>query len=140
VVLLESWCFGPKWLLQSESKMSADNSAPEFPYASGWDEPGTTDCPVCSNIWLPSARNVQRISKFLRVVSDASMPDERGVMSNDNKLIAVIGYYKPWREWVLYPEPKTVWSTDCLDAMKRYLADMGRLTAEDGPNLTVLAD
>lgn len=47
-------------------------------------------------------------------------------MSNDNKLIAVIGYYKPWREWVLYPEPKTVWSTDCLAAIKEHLARMSR--------------
>ena len=77
------------------------------------------------------------------------MPDERGVMSNDNKLIAVIGYYKPWREWVLYPEPKTVWSTDCLLAIKNHLDGMGRLTAEEaakriqkqyGPRLAVLAD
>lgn len=73
-----------------------------------------------------SAIGSQRISKFLRVVSDASMPDERGVMSNDNKLIAVIGYYKPWREWVLYPEPKTVWSADCLVAIKDHLARMSR--------------
>ena len=96
-----------------------------------------------------SARIVQRIGKFLRVVSDDSMPDERGVMSNDNKLIAVIGYYKPWRKWVLYPEPKTVWSTDCLLAIKNHLDGMGRLTAEEaakriqkqyGPRLAVLAD
>lgn len=79
-----------------------------------------------------SARSVQRISKFLRVVSDNSMPDERGVMSNDNKLIAVIGYYKPWREWVLYPEPKTVWSTDCLVAIKSHLAWMSKVV--QGPN------
>lgn len=68
-----------------------------------------------------TARSVQRISKFLRIVYDESMPDERGVISNDNKLIAVIGYYKPWREWVLYPEAKTVWSTDCLVAIKSHL-------------------
>jgi hypothetical protein len=77
-----------------------------------------------------SAYGVQRISKFLRIVSDATNPTERGVMSNDNKLIAVIGYYKPWREWVLYPEPKTVWSTDCLDAIKEHLARMSRPNAE----------
>lgn len=53
------------------------------------------------------------------------MPDERGVMSNDNKIIAVIGYYKPWREWVLYPEPNTVWSTECLSAINTHLARMG---------------
>ena len=73
-----------------------------------------------------SAYGVQRISKFLRVVSDATNPNERGVMSNDNKLIAVIGYYKPWREWVLYPEPRTVWSADCLAAIKDHLARMSR--------------
>jgi len=67
---------------------------------------------------------VQRISKFLRVVSDPSNPEERGVISNDNKLIAIIGYYKRWREWVLYPQPNTVWSTDCLVAIKDYLARM----------------
>ena len=80
-----------------------------------------------------SARSVQRISKFLRVVSDDSMPDERGVMSNDNKLIAVIGYYKPWREWVLYPEPKTVWSADCLVAIKDHLARMSRPNGQAHP-------
>ena len=79
-----------------------------------------------------SARSVQRISKFLRVVSDDSMPDERGVMSNDNKLIAIIGYYKPWREWVLYPQPNTVWSTDCLVAIKSHLAWMSKVV--QGPN------
>ena len=72
-----------------------------------------------------SARTVQRISKFLRVVSEPSMPDERGVMSNDSKLIAIIGYYKPWREWVLYPQPNTVWSTDCLAAINAHLAVLG---------------
>lgn len=79
-----------------------------------------------------SARTVQRISKFLRVVSDPSMPDERGVMSNDNKLIAIIGYYKLWREWVLYPQPNTVWSTDCLVAIKSHLAWMSKVV--QGPN------
>ena len=82
-----------------------------------------------------SARSVQRISKFLRVVSDESMPDERGVMSNDNKLIAIIGYYKPWREWVLYPQPNTVWSTDCLVAIKSHLAWMSKVV--QGPNTEV---
>lgn len=71
-----------------------------------------------------NAPSVQRISKFLRVVSDDRMPNERGVMSNDGKLIAVIGYYKPWRQWVLYPEPKTVWSTDCLASIKEHLEGM----------------
>lgn len=66
-----------------------------------------------------SSLRVSRISKFLRIVLDPSMPDERGVMSNDGKIIAVLGYYKPWREWVLYPEPRTVWSHECLEAIKR---------------------
>ena len=79
-----------------------------------------------------SARTVQRISKFLRVVSDLSMPDERGVLSNANKLIAIIGYYKPWREWVFYPQPNTVWSTECLVAIKSHLAWMSK--AVQGPN------
>jgi hypothetical protein len=72
-----------------------------------------------------SAYGVQRISKFLRVVSDPSNPSERGVMSNDNKLIAILGYYKPWRQWVLYPQPNTVWSTDCLAAINAHLAVLG---------------
>lgn len=72
-----------------------------------------------------SAYGVQRISKFLRVVSDPANPSERGVMSNDNKLIAVLGYYKPWRQWVLYPQPNTVWSTDCLAAINAHLEVLG---------------
>lgn len=72
-----------------------------------------------------SAYGVQRISKFLRVVSDPSNPSERGVMSNDNKLIAILGYYKPWRQWVLYPQPNTVWSTDCLAAINAKLEALG---------------
>lgn len=77
-----------------------------------------------------SAYGVQRISKFLRVVSDPANPSERGVMSNDNKLIAILGYYKPWREWVLYPQPNTVWSTDCLAAINEHLARMSRPNTE----------
>ena len=72
-----------------------------------------------------SAYGVQRISKFLRVASDATNPNERGVMSNDGKLIAILGYYKPWRQWVLYPQPNTVWSTDCLAAINAHLAVLG---------------
>lgn len=84
-----------------------------------------------------SARSVQRISKFLRVVSDDSMPDERGVMSNDNKLIAIIGYYRPWREYVLYPQPNTVWSNECLSAIKAHLKWMSGLTKYYEPNSKV---
>lgn len=72
-----------------------------------------------------SAYGVQRISKFLRVVSDPTNPSERGVMSNDNKLIAILGYYRPWRQWVLYPQPNTVWSTDCLAAINEHLVLLG---------------
>ncbi len=79
-----------------------------------------------------SACGVQRISKFLRVVSDPANPSERGVMSNDNKLIAILGYYKAWRQWVLYPQPNTVWSTDCLAAINDHLASLG-----SGPNAKV---
>jgi hypothetical protein len=85
-----------------------------------------------------SGIGVERISRFLRIVSDVSNPKERGVMSNDDKLIAVMGYYKPWREWVLYPEPQTVWSDDCLAAITGYLQKMrrpnakGSATPEDG--------
>jgi hypothetical protein len=67
---------------------------------------------------------VSRISKFLRIVSDASNPMERGVMSNDGKLIGVIVYYKPWKEWVLYPQPKTVWSKECLFVIGGYLESL----------------
>lgn len=81
--------------------------------------------PVAPSSVAPCSARSVRISKFLRVVSAASMPDELGVMSNDNKLIAVIGYYKPWLEWVLYPQPNTVWSTDCLAAIKSHLVSMG---------------
>jgi hypothetical protein len=72
-----------------------------------------------------SAYGIRRISKFLRVVSDPANPGERGVMSNDNKLIAILGYYKPWRQWVLYPQPNTVWSTDCLAAINAHLTVLG---------------
>lgn len=51
-------------------------------------------------------------------------------MSNDGKLIAVMGYYKPWREWVLYPEPQTVWSDECLVAITGYLQRMKRPNAQ----------
>lgn len=87
-----------------------------------------------------SARSVQRISKFLRVVSDDSMPDERGVMSNDNKLIAIIGYYRPWREYVLYPQPNTVWSSECLAAIKAHLKWMSGLTKYYEPNEKLTQD
>jgi len=46
-------------------------------------------------------------------------------MSNDNKLIAILGYYKSWRQWVLYPQPNTVWSTDCLAAINAHLEALG---------------
>lgn len=72
-----------------------------------------------------SAYGVQRISKFLRVVSDPTNPSERGVMSNDNKLIAILGHYKPWKQWVMYPQPNTVWSTDCLAAINAHLVVLG---------------
>jgi hypothetical protein len=88
----------------------------------GESEKAVKEAAVAKASGLP--RSVQRISKFLRIVSDASMPNELGVMSNDNKLIAIIGYYKPWREWVLYPEPKTMWSADCLMAIKTHLSGM----------------
>lgn len=91
-------------------------SQPAFEITSG--PPGSLH-PACS------AYGVQRISKFLRVVSDPTKPSERGVMSNDNKLIAILGYYKPWRQWVLYPQPNTVWSTDCLAAINAHLAVLG---------------
>lgn len=69
--------------------------------------------------------HVQRISKFLRVVSDKSNPQERAVLSNDDKLIAILGYCKPWQEWVMHPEPNTVWSADCLASIRELLNTLG---------------
>jgi len=99
-------------------------------FSSRMCERGTKGCDVRhgkSELARPhgSAYGVQRISKFLRVASDPSNPSERGVVSNDNKLIAILGYYKPWREWVLYPQPNTVWSADCLAAINDHLAVLG---------------
>jgi hypothetical protein len=72
-----------------------------------------------------SARpGVNRISKYLRVVTEASLPGERGVISNDGKLIAILGYYKAWRQWVMYPQPNTVWSEDCLQAIREHLKQL----------------
>lgn len=82
-----------------------------------------------------SARpSVNRISKYLRVVTEASLPGERGVISNDGKLIAILGYYKAWRQWVMYPQPNTVWSEDCLQAIREHLKQLGQV-----PNDQVLA-
>lgn len=69
---------------------------------------------------------IERISKFLTVLTYSGIPESRGVMSNDHKIIAVMTYYKPWRRWVLAPESKTVWSADCLVAIKDYLDRMNR--------------
>lgn len=65
-----------------------------------------------------SAPTVYRISKFLRVVLDASIPNQRCVISNHNQIIGIIGKYDPWNQWVLYPQPQTVWSHECLDAIR----------------------
>jgi len=73
---------------------------------------------------------VHRISKFLRVVTCDTRPGERGVMSNDHKLIAVLSYDKRWREWVLNPEPNTMWSGECLASIHAQLAALN----SDGPD------
>jgi hypothetical protein len=83
--------------------------------------------PTTWNPWAgnsPLKISVERISKMLRVTSDESAPTERGVISNDGRLIGIIIYHNGWMEWALCPQPNTVWSADCLDALREYLKRM----------------
>jgi hypothetical protein len=58
--------------------------------------------------------DIYRIGKFLRVVTSTEMPDQRCVVDNKKKIIGLLWIYKPWKQWVLLPQPNTMWSIDCL--------------------------
>ena len=60
-----------------------------------------------------------RISKYLRIVSDEAVHDECGVVANNNAVLGVLKYYRPWKQWVMIPEVGTIWSHDCLDAIRQ---------------------
>lgn len=36
-------------------------------------------------------------------------------------LIGVIKYYPQWRQFVLFPEPKTIWSKGCLEEVNTFI-------------------
>ena len=65
--------------------------------------------------------SMTRISKFLRVVNDEAVANECAIAGNNNDVLCVLQYYPPWRQWVMIPEPDTVWSHDCLDAVRKEL-------------------
>lgn len=65
--------------------------------------------------------SMTRISRFLRVVTDETVKNECALAANNNDVLAVLRYYPPWRQWVLVPEPDTVWSHDCLEAVRQEL-------------------
>lgn len=44
--------------------------------------------------------------------------------------LATIKWYGPWRQYVLVPEPNTIWNNGCLDAVMHFI---GRLMYEKNP-------
>jgi hypothetical protein len=72
-----------------------------------------------------------RISKFLRIATHDDIHDEAGVVSNNNGILGTLVYYRRWREWVLVPDEaaSTVWSHDCLEAIRAELVRRNALPA-----------
>ncbi len=72
-----------------------------------------------------------RISKFLRIATHDDIHDEAGVVSNDNGILGTLVYYRRWREWVLVPseDGSTVWSHDCMEAIRAELVRRNALPA-----------
>lgn len=67
---------------------------------------------------------LRRIGKYLRVASLTTVQDEHGILANDDSEIGVLKYYPRWKQWVLIPGKDTVWSHECLEAIRQHLVTL----------------
>ncbi len=60
-----------------------------------------------------------RVYEFFKAVAEPLQPgrktvDFQIVNMRSGALIGMVRWYGPWRQYVLFPEPMTVWSKGCL--------------------------
>lgn len=46
------------------------------------------------------------------------------VSKSDNSRLAVVKWYPNWRCYAFYPENRTIWEDDCLNAIVQFLKDL----------------
>ena len=50
----------------------------------------------------------------------------RSAADGGNTLLGEIRWFSNWRQYCFYPAADTIWNSDCLDEVTRYLAKVNR--------------
>ena len=77
---------------------------------------------------------IVRNYKFIQI--DETTDTEYTVFNNKtNDCLAHINYYKPWKEWVIFPYLDCVFSADCLIDLAHFLnlLNTGKIKPEKTP-------